>query len=98
MAWLLILPLERKILLFSLKIFPCLPVWGRIYDICITTLTYKLKASHKKAMVVVAQEYDLVLKALAERYPDHIVELVRGVPVQDVRYIEKEAVATNYAA
>jgi len=46
-------------------------------------------------VVVVAQEYDLVLKALAERYPAHIVELVRGIPAQDVRYVEKEAVATK---
>lgn len=55
----------------------------------------KLKASHKKVAVVVAQEYDLVLKALAERFPAHFVELVRGIPVQEVRRAEKEAVATK---
>jgi len=46
-------------------------------------------------VAVVAQEYDLVLKALAERYPDDIVELVRGISVQEVRRAEKEAVATK---
>ncbi|MEW6276308.1 MAG: hypothetical protein AB1556_14525 [Bacillota bacterium] len=46
-------------------------------------------------MVIVAQEYDLVLKALAERFPAHFVELVRGIPVQEVRRAEKEAVATK---
>ena len=44
-------------------------------------------------MVVVAQEYDLVLKALAERYPAHFVQLVRGVPAEKVEREDKEAVA-----
>ena len=42
-----------------------------------------------------AQEYDLVLKALAERFPAHFVELIRGILVQEVRRVEKEAVATK---
>ena len=40
-----------------------------------------------------AQEFDLVMKALAERYPAHFVQLVRGIPVEKVERAEKEAVA-----
>ncbi|KFI34422.1 hypothetical protein HY00_02225 [Peptococcaceae bacterium SCADC1_2_3] len=40
-----------------------------------------------------AQEFDLVIKALAERYPAHFVQLVRGIPVEKVERAEKEAVA-----
>ena len=40
-----------------------------------------------------AQEFDLVIKALAERYPAHFVQLVRGFPVEKVERAEKEAVA-----
>ncbi|HHW43521.1 MAG TPA: Rpn family recombination-promoting nuclease/putative transposase, partial [Desulfotomaculum sp.] len=39
------------------------------------------------------QEFDLVIKALAERYPAHFVQLVRGIPVDNVERLEKEAVA-----
>ncbi len=42
-----------------------------------------------------AREFDLVIKALAERYPAHLVELVRGKPVAGVERVEKEAVAAN---
>lgn len=30
-----------------------------------------------------AQEFDLVIKALVERYPTHFVQLVRGIPVDN---------------
>ena len=42
-----------------------------------------------------AQEFDLVIKALAERYPEHFVQLVRGVPADKVERLEKEAVAVK---
>ncbi|SHJ87667.1 hypothetical protein [Desulfofundulus thermosubterraneus] len=40
-----------------------------------------------------AREFDLVIKALAERYPAHLVQQVRGMPVEKVERMEKEAVA-----
>ena len=42
-----------------------------------------------------AQAYDLLLKAMAERFPSHFVQLVRGVPVANVHREEKEAVVTR---
>lgn len=42
-----------------------------------------------------AREFDLVIKALAERYPAHLVQLVRGMPVEKVERMEKEAVAVE---
>ena len=42
-----------------------------------------------------AQEFDLVMKALAERYPAEFVGFVRGVPVSSVVREEKEAVAVR---
>lgn len=42
-----------------------------------------------------AREFDLVIKALAERYPAHLVQLVRGIPVEKVERMEKEAVAVE---
>ncbi|MGB9826749.1 MAG: hypothetical protein ACPLRU_08750 [Desulfofundulus sp.] len=38
-----------------------------------------------------AREFDLVIKALAERYPAHLVQLVRGVPVEKVERVEKRS-------
>lgn len=42
-----------------------------------------------------AREFDLVIKALAERYPAHLVQLVRGMAVEKVERMEKEAVAVE---
>ncbi|MQL53232.1 hypothetical protein GFC01_13380 [Desulfofundulus thermobenzoicus] len=42
-----------------------------------------------------AQEFDLVIKALVERYPTHFVQLVRGIPVDKVDRLEKETVAVK---
>jgi predicted transposase/invertase (TIGR01784 family) len=42
-----------------------------------------------------SQDYDLILKALAERYPAHFVEMVRGITVEDVQRVEKEAIAVK---
>ena len=46
-------------------------------------------------MIILAQEFDLVIKALAERYPEHFVQLVRGIHVEKVKRAEKEAVAVK---
>ncbi|AGL03678.1 Rpn family recombination-promoting nuclease/putative transposase [Desulfoscipio gibsoniae] len=42
-------------------------------------------------------EYDLILKALAEQYPEHFVTIVRGpgAEVEKIERLEKEAVATQ---
>jgi len=42
-----------------------------------------------------AQEFDLVIKTLAERYPAHFVQLVRGVPMEKVERVEKEVKVTE---
>ncbi|MGQ9533566.1 MAG: hypothetical protein ACUVTQ_12345, partial [Desulfotomaculales bacterium] len=42
-----------------------------------------------------AGEFDLIIEALAERYPAHFVQLVRGRPVANVERVEKEAVAVE---
>lgn len=46
-------------------------------------------------VIILAQEFDLVIKALVERYPEHFVQLVRGIHVEKVKRIEKEAVAVK---
>ncbi|MDQ0286795.1 putative transposase YdaD [Desulfofundulus luciae] len=41
------------------------------------------------------QEYDLIIKALVERYSPHFVQLVRGIPADRVERLEKEAVVVK---
>ena len=42
-------------------------------------------------------EYDLILKALAEQYPEHFITVVRGpgAEIEKIERLEKEAVATQ---
>ncbi|AEG14305.1 hypothetical protein Desku_0697 [Desulfofundulus kuznetsovii DSM 6115] len=44
---------------------------------------------------MILQEYDIIIKALVERYSSHFVQLVRGVPADRVERLEKEAVAVK---
>ncbi|NHM28953.1 Rpn family recombination-promoting nuclease/putative transposase [Desulfofundulus sp. TPOSR] len=44
---------------------------------------------------MILQEYDLIIKALVERYSSHFVQLVRGIPADRVERLEKEAVAVK---
>jgi predicted transposase YdaD len=44
---------------------------------------------------MILQEYDLIIKALVERYSSHFVHLVRGMPADRVERLEKEAVAVK---
>jgi predicted transposase YdaD len=51
----------------------------------------------KKYGVLLLAEYDLILKALAEQYPEHFVTVVRGpgAEIEKIERLEKEAVATQ---